>query len=500
MCTMGILLVADILDEHTSLANLFDKGNPLMWGGLGWFIFLLWIAWVVYKCIKYFQIKSELKCTKAGWVSKIEGIRVELERAKLTYEETKEAYEGKKRELDKELKAKLERELELREELTIKSVKDFTSFLVRGKAVVKELDKLKEDKKELEKNESKLEEERGAEIEICLSRYKELQKEMEECKELKDKEERDLEKNRENYMEKMKKRITVSMTVLIIMFADGNNMLVTAKEFKNTLVESFGLSKESQENEPETEEAVSEEVTVENEEKNIEALHDTESALREHIDYNFILEEAQLHKVMDDDIADIIFLTGYPQNETGYEHFLTDCREGKMLEMLPEVNKDSDLGVNSLLNEIAENLEKPFLEKIDRGKIILTQIEWEQSAPTSAELEDIIEKRRQVLGMEESISVRRTTYFLLANDYQRLAKECLIQGKDDTQIYYYYGMSIYCCYCALGYESSDENLNSDEKILNYVKARYKDIIDNVKMENLTEEVDRAEKIYSLLNQ
>ena len=131
--------------------------------------------------------------------------------------------------------------------------------------------------------------------------------------------------------------------------------------------------------------------------------------------------------------------------------------------------------------------------------MIQTQIEWEQSAPKSSELENIMDQRWQAVGMEESIPSRRTTYFLLANDYQRLGDECLIQRKDGTQIYYNYGMSIYCCYCALGYEGTGENSYSDEYILNYVKARYKDIADNAKMGIPVEKVNSAEEIYSLLN-
>ncbi len=41
---------------------------------------------------------------------------------------------------------------------------------------------------------------------------------------------------------------------------------------------------------------------------------------------------------------------------------------------------------------------------------------------------------------------------------------------------------------------------SDEEIMNYVKARYKDIIDNVNTVTPVEEVNSAEKIYSLLNE
>ena len=498
MCAMGILLVTDILDEHRSLTNLFGKGNPLIWGLIGWGFLLVGIILLGQPLIKYIRKYLGLKRTKAVYVSKREKNRVKLDRAKLDKEKIKEAYEKRRRELDKELKEKLEKELKLKEERKINSLKDIKFFFTKEKRVMKDIEELEIYIKDLEKKKCNLVEHMEAEIEICLYNCEKYQKKMEECEKQVEEVECRLEKNKEIFKKKIKKKKAVWITVFIIILADKNNMHVTAQELKNTLVESLDLSQESQVNEPETEETVFEEVMKNNE--NIELSPDIESNLREHMDYNFILEDEQLHKVLDDDIADTIFLTDYPKNMTGYEQFLTDCREGKMIEILQEENSDSELGLNTLLNEIAEGLEKPFLEKINNGKLIPTQIEWEQSVPKSTELENIIDKRRQVLGMEESISVRRTIYFLLANDYQRLGKECLIQGKDDTQIYYYYGMSIYCCYCALGYERSDKNLYSDEIILNYVKARYKDIIDNVKTENLTEEVNRAEKIYSLLNQ
>lgn len=494
MWTMGILLVTDTLDEHASLTNLFGNGNPLIWGWLGWCVVLLCIALEGYQYIKFIRSKSEFKHTIAACVSEKEKNRVKLDRIKLTYEKRKEIYEEKKRKLDKELKGILEKEFELGAKLLNKP------FFMKGKTVVKDIEKFTRDKKDLKKEVSDLEKQLGVETKKYLSYCDKLQKEVEKCEEQIEEAECNLEEKKNNFMKKKKKRKVVWRIVFLIVLTDGNNMLVTAQELKDTLVESLGSSKESQVNEPEREETASEDVALVNEEKNNETSSDIENNLREHMDYNFVLEDEQLHKVIDGDIEDIILLTGYPKNVTGYEQFLIDCREGKLIEILPGENSDSELGLNKLLNQIAEDMEKPFLKKIDKGRTIRTQIEWEQSAPKSMELENIIDKRRQVLGMEDSIPIRRTIYFRLANDYQRLGLECLIQGKDDTQTYYYYGMSIYCCYCALGYERSGEKSYSDEAILNYVKARYKDIIENVKMENLAEEVNMAEQIYLILNQ
>lgn len=489
---MGILLAIDMLDEYRIFTNLFSKGNPIVWGVTGWCVLLLYIIWVgyqLYKCYieKYFElIHIRVVCT-----SEKERIRVQLDREKLVKEKRNREYEKKRRELEKELK-------ELKE-LKNNLATNFNLILKNGKKVTEDIEELTRGIKCLEEEISELDEQMEAENEVSLDICEKLQEKVEKNEEKIKEARRKLKKKKKIFKRKMKKGKAVFGVILIILFEDRHNMFVTAQELQNTLAESFDLSEESQVKEPETEEPVSEDITPGDKEKNTEILHDTENALREHMDYNFILEDEQLNQAIDDDIENIIFLTGYSKDVTGYEVFLKDCRERKIIEILPEEDSENELNLDELLNEIAEGLEKPFLKKVNEGKIIQTQIEWEQSAPRSSELENIMNKRRQALEMEESIISRRTTYFLLANDYQRLGDECLIQGKDATQIYYNYGMSIYCCYCALGYERSGKDSYSDEKILNYVEARYKDIIDNVKMEIPAEKANNVEKIYSLLN-
>lgn len=371
--------------------------------------------------------------------------------------------------------------------------------MTNSKKVKKDTAELVSSIEDLEWEISKLQEQRKKEIRRYINTCKEMQKKAEECEEQIEEAKCGLKENNDNFIENIKKRKAVYLTIALIILTDRNNMLVTAQELKNTLTKSFDLSEESQADEPETVEPVAEDVTSEDKDMNTEVLHDTENALREHTDYGFILEDGQLHGVMDDEIENIIFLTDYARDETGYKRFLTDCREGNVTEILPEADDDNELDLGELLCKIAEGLEKPFLKEIKDGEMIQTQIEWEQSAPKSSELKNIMDQRWQAVGMEESILSRRTTYFLLANDYQRLGYECLIQRKDGTQIYYNYGMSIYCCYCALGYEWSCKNLYSDEYILNYVKSRYKDIADNAKRGIPAEKVNSAEEIYSLLD-
>lgn len=488
---MGILFVNDILDEHRIFTNLFGKGDSIVWGGLGWVAFLLYIIFVGCLIFLYLSKKLRLIHTRAVCVSEKESYRERLGREMLKIDEIQEKYEEEKIKIIKKLRTKEEQKKSLDKNLLLR--------LKNAKKVAKDTAELTSSIKDLEEDISKLEKQRKKEIRRRLKTCNELQKKAEECEEQIKETERELKENKDNFIINIKKSKVVHCVIVFIILTDGNNMIVTAQEVKNTLAESFDLSEESQVNEPETGEPVSEDVTPEVKDKNTEILHDIETALREHMDYNFILEDGQLHGVMDDDIEDIIFLRGYSEDVTGYKEFLTNCREGSVTEILPEVNDDGEIDLDELLNEIAEGLERPFLGKISDGKMIQTQTEWEQSAAKSSELENIMDQRWQALGMEESISVRRTTYFLLANDYQRMGNECLIQRKDGTQIYYNYGMSIYCCYCALGYEMSGENAPSDEDILNYVKARYKDIIDNEKMGIPIKKVNSAEKIYSLLN-
>lgn len=484
---MGILLVNDILDGYRFFTNLFSKGNPFVWGGIGWSTLLLYMI-LVRECIgKYFKlIWTVIVCA-----FKKKSYRERLDDEFAKKDQIGKIYEEEKRRLEEELRTKKEQKKSLD--------KNFRLKLTNARKVKKDIEELTSSIEDLEEEIGKLEKQRKKEICRYIKTCKELKEKAEKCEEQMDKAKCELKENKDNYIEKMKKRKGVYLTIALIILTNTNNMLVTAQELKNMLAESFELSEELQVNEPETGEPVSEDVTPEDKENNTEILHDTENALREHMDYNFILEDGQLHGVMDDEIEDIIFLTAYSKDVTGYKRFLTDCREGNVKEILPEADDNNKLDLDELLNHIAEELEKPFLGKISKGKMIKTQAEWKQSGANSSELENIMDQRRQALGMEESISVRRTTYFLLANDYQRLGDECLIQRKDGTQIYYNYGMSIYCCYCALGYEGFGENSYSDEYILNYVKARYKDIADNAKMGIPVEKVNSAEEIYSLLD-
>lgn len=492
MWTLGILLVNDQLDEYRMYSELFAKA-PLLFGGFGWCVVIIGIIYLSSPLIMYVKKYSELKCRGANCEREKEKIRIRQESVRIHMEKERGEYEKEKRELKKKLKEKLEDKSEL-EETRRGSIIDFKIFFTKGKNIEKLIKKVESDIKDLEGKISNLDKQMGEAHKKHICECENLQEGIEKCEEQKEDAAYQIEEGKKLLWNKMKKRKVVLGMMFLFLWANGNNMLVAAQELKSALVETIDLSNES-----ESGKSISENSVFENKEEHIEILPDIDKDLREHIDYDFILEEGQLHKTMDGDIEDIIFLTAYSKNEIGYENFLADCKKGNVIEVLPEANYGK-IDLNELLDEIAEDLEKPFLQKISNGREIKSYIEWEQTVPKSTELENIINRRRQVLGMEDSISIRRTIYFRLANDYQRLGKECLIQGKDETDSYYYYGMSIYCCYCALGYEKNNEDLYSDEYILNYVKARYKDIIDNVKMEILKEKVNNAGEIYLLFEE
>ena len=488
---MGILLVADISDEHEIFTKWVSTGNPIIWGWVGWCAVFVGIKWLVCHLIKYVRKDSRLKRTIAACEREKERSRVKLAREQLDKEKREREYDKERRELEEELKRKEESKKNL--------TKDLKSFLKRGK-INTEIEKLTRDIEKIKDKISELEEHMEAKNEICLGICEKLQEKVEQQEEQIEEARCKLEHNKKILKQKMKKTVAACVMLFVFLFADRNNMRITAQELKNTLLASVDSTKELQVNESETEPSVSEDVTPGDRGKNIEISLDIENDVREHMNYNFILEYEQLHKEIDSDIADIVYLTHYSKDVMGYKKFLTDCRKGNIIEIVPEEDPENELDLEELLNKISEDLEKPFLENIDTGKLIQTQAEWEQSAPSSSELEIIINGRRQVLEMEESVPVRRRIYFQLANDYQRLGDECLFQGKDGTQIYYYYRMSIYCCYCALGYEWTGEKLHSDEDILNYVRARYQDILDNVKVEIPADKLNSVEKICSLLNE
>ena len=239
----------------------------------------------------------------------------------------------------------------------------------RRKELEENIKKSKESIKNLNTSIKELKENRKSEKEKYLSRCEELQKKDEECEEQIEEGECELKENKRILIEKMKKRKAACIAILFIIFTNGSNMLVTAQELKNTLAESFNSSIKSEANVPEIEKTVIEEVVPVNKEEQIETPPEMEDYLREHMDYNFIIEDEQLHNVLDDRIEDIIFLTEDSQNVMKYKQFLTGCREGKTIKILP-INDDGKTDLDELLNEIAEVLERPFLEKIDNGKLI----------------------------------------------------------------------------------------------------------------------------------
>lgn len=497
MWTAGILLVNDKIDEYRMYSELFAKA-PLLFGGFGWCVVIIFIMYLSSPLIVYIKKYLELKRMEANCESEKEKIRIKQESVRIHMEKERGEYEKEKRELKKQLKRKLEDKAEL-EKTRRSSLKDFKIFFTKGRNIEKLIKKIESDIKDLEGKIGNLEKRMGEVHKKHICDCEKLQEGIEKCEEQKEDATCQIKEGKKLLWNKMKRRNVVLWIMFLFLMANGNNMLVAARELKNALVETIDLSKESQVDEPVAGKSISENSIIENKEVQSETLSDIDKDMREHMEYNFILEEGQLHKVMDGEIADIISLTEYSKNAIGYEQFLADCKKGNVIEVLPEASNNK-IDLDELLNEIAEDLEKPFLQKISKGRKIKSRIEWNQSAPKSTELENIINKRKQVLGMEDSISIRRTIYFRLANDYQRLGKECLIQGKDDIDIYYYYGMSIYCCYCALGYEKTNECLYSDEYILNYAKARYKDIIDNVKTEILKEKVNYAGEIYLLFGE
>lgn len=448
---------------------MVKHGNPVVWGMLGWIVLAAGILLGVCFCFKYLRKCHKMKLKKEQFIKEKEKCRTQIERLKLEQEAVNEKRRALKQKLEEEEKHIFGCYLSKSRKVNLQNIREEIVNLNREKDnLLTECNKTQD---EIEKND----------VEI-------------------DNIDNQLKRSRKKFFAHKKRKGAILSMILVIGFADRHNMVVAAQEISSTLHAVF--ENEDVVEEFQTEEPVKKDEEQKIEERDNEILLDVEDDLRDNLEYNFILEEEQLKKKLDNDIVDIIFLANYSKDNIGYEDFLSDCREGnieeKLLKVIIEEDNDEEYGIKGLLNEIAENMEKPFLTSIQKGKLIQTRTEWEESGPKSSELEKIINKRIKALKMEESISVRRTIYYRLANDYQRMGDECLIQGKNGAQIYYYYGMSIYCCYCALRYEASGENGYSDSEILNYAKARYKDIMDNEKMGISKNIIDNAMAIYSLI--
>ena len=94
--------------------------------------------------------------------------------------------------------------------------------------------------------------------------------------------------------------------------------------------------------------------------------------------------------------------------------------------------------------------------------------EWKKELMHSAYLDDIIEDR---LELWDSGKCNGTIASLLANNYQDYALEYQNQGKSGYTILFYYMKTIIWSELALSYEGADR-----EKIFNYIKERYWDIV------------------------
>lgn len=471
MYTTGILLVNDIWDVGERMNGMFMYGDPIIWGGVGWFVFLGSI--IAGFCFWYLHIRnnSQIKEKIESYKGESKKCLTELERVKLQIDWVEEKY------------------------------KEMTMNIQNDPRLIWDILGTRE------KQEKKLVNKRKKVIRKLLKRRREIQNKIESYEREIENAEHEIKKNNEKSLSYIKKGKMFILGVLVFLVLDHTSMISAAQEFKKTIVSAWKKETDISER-SERKEIIEVDSVLEGTDKGKGVSSDVESSFRENLHYNFILEQRQLNVTMDNEIADIILGKGITEEDSGaYEQFLKECREGKIVEKLTEftfgegdvhIEIDS-VELDSLLNEIAEDLEKPFFRNIKDRKKIQTQTEWEELAPRSSDQEKIINSRIQVLLMEESKPIRRTVYFQLANDFQRLGNECIIQDKDGNQIYFYFAMSIYSSYCALGYEENGENTYSDEEILNYVKARYKEIVDNGAKGISRDVVNNAEKMYSFLS-
>lgn len=276
---------------------------------------------------------------------------------------------------------------------------------------------------------------------------------------------------------KKKRLLCLSGIFAISIFFCGDDMLVSAMDTWNEVVygkKAVSVSSETAgeeaEDEAETDSAAAPEDEAEADEKGMERRK------REN-EYTFILEEDQLNKSLSEQEKNVLF-EGAVENlytKPVSDYFVVSADE---MESVDNVLDVEELSIEELLTAIADELERPFLDQMEEAKECIYEDEWLQKAPTSAQLEKLMNTRKKAIIKEEGRSYRRTIYFYLANDCQRMAKECLLQQQDKETVLYYYGMSIAYCCCALNCDTGEDAPLTDEFIRNYMDTRYKDIKSN----------------------
>ena len=192
------------------------------------------------------------------------------------------------------------------------------------------------------------------------------------------------------------------------------------------------------------------------------------------VDYEFILLDAEKKPLVDTEVYEQVYFNKKEGNQKEdiprlIEKFIRETLEIKRKSI------DWDGFPNAIIRtpSVCEQMQKEFEKEISKYKKEIYLDEWELVAPTSGQLDEIMDARNYLNTI--IVDGNQGNYFLwwrLANDNQRYAQQYEIQTNNKEAVFYYYTMSIYCCMESLKYDISEIEYDT---IFNYMITRYEDI-------------------------
>lgn len=209
------------------------------------------------------------------------------------------------------------------------------------------------------------------------------------------------------------------------------------------------------------------------------------------VDYEFILLDAEKRPLVDTEVYEQVY---FNQKEGNQKEDISQLIEKFIRETLETKRKsiEWDGFSNDIIHTPAscEQMQKELEKEISKYKNEIYLDEWQLVAPTSDQLDEIMNARNYLNTI--IINGKQGHYFLwwrLANDNQRYAQQYEIQTNNKDAVFYHYTMSIYCCMEALKYDISGIEYDT---IFRYMITRYEDI---ARDESIVDEEDKIAAKY-----
>lgn len=274
-------------------------------------------------------------------------------------------------------------------------------------------------------------------------------------------------------------KIKVTLPFLFMLLFCRNDMNVLGKELIVILQDIFDgeIGPEVDKEMTNIEDGKGSELVSSNPDEETEQGLQKKETMQRNRKYRFLLRSEQLGKKMSPELYVLLF----PDEQDipdlcDVGKTLVETNFGK-LNAYYDTEEEEKMGLEAFLAYIANELEIPFLQKIADGTDLIEYEDWVKTVPSSSDLIAIMNARLIATEMKGSGPYRRKLFFQLANDNQRMALECQVQGEDADTVLYYYGMSIAYGCISMYYPQGTVMDNDDAYIQNYIEMRYKDVWD-----------------------